>query len=70
MPLDSHTTLKFTNWALSKKELTHTTVKAYLHDISLLHKLKEVDNSACNTFLIKTTLRGAENLAMYEMRIV
>jgi hypothetical protein len=65
-PLDSHTTLKFTNWALSKKELTHTTVKAYLHDISLLHKLKEVDNSACNTFLIKTTLRGAENLAMYE----
>jgi hypothetical protein len=65
-PLDSHTTLKFTNWALSKKELTHTTVKACLHDISLLHKLKEVENSACNTFLIKTTLRGAEHLAMYE----
>ena len=41
-PLDSNTTLKFTNWALTKKELSHTTVKAYLHDISLLHKLKEV----------------------------
>jgi hypothetical protein len=65
-PLNSNTTLYFTNWALSKKGLSHSTVKAYLNNISLIHKLKEKDNSACNTFLIKTTLKGAENLAMYK----
>jgi hypothetical protein len=49
-PLNSNTTLHLTNWALSKKGLSHSTVTAYLNNISLIYKLKEVDNSACNTF--------------------
>ncbi len=56
----------FTHWALSTKDLSHCTVKAYLHDISLVHKLKNIDHSNCNDFLLKTTLKGAENLELYE----
>ena len=65
-PLDSNTALHFTNWALTNQKLSHSTVRAYLHDISLLHKLKNVDNSSCSSFLIQTTLKGARNLEMYE----
>jgi hypothetical protein len=56
----------FTHWALSTKDLSHCTVKAYLHDISLVHKLKNIDHSNFNDFLLTTTLKGAENLELYE----
>jgi hypothetical protein len=56
----------FTYWALSTKDLSHSTVKAYLYDISLIHKFKNIDHSNCNDFLLTTTLKGAENLELYE----
>jgi hypothetical protein len=49
----------FTHWALNTKDLSHCSVKAYLHDISLVHKLKNIDHSNCNDFLLTTILKGA-----------
>jgi hypothetical protein len=56
----------FTTWALNTKDLSHSTVEAYIQDFSLLHKLRSIDNSSCKSFLITTTLKGAKNLDLYD----
>jgi hypothetical protein len=56
----------FTTWALNTKDLSHSTVEAYIQDFSLLHKLRNIDNSSCKSFLITTTLKGAKNLDLYD----
>jgi hypothetical protein len=37
-----------------------------LYNISLIHKLKDIDHSNCNDFFLTTTLKGDENLELYE----
>jgi len=56
----------FTTWALDTQSLSHSTVKAYIHDISIIHKLKNVDHNNCKNFLLKATIKGAANLNLYE----
>jgi hypothetical protein len=56
----------FTTWALNTKDLSHSTVEAYIQDFSLLHKLRNIDNTSCKSFLITTTLKGAKNLDLYD----
>ena len=65
-PMSKHFLHSFTSWALSTKDLSHNTVKSYLHNISLVHKLKNIDHSNCNDFFLTTTLKGAKNLELYE----
>jgi hypothetical protein len=64
--MSKHFLHSFTSWALSTKDLSHNTVKSYLHNISLVHKLKNIDHSNCNDFFLTTTLKGAKNLELYE----
>ena len=65
-PMSKHFLHSFTSWALSTKDLSHNTVKSYLHNISLVHKLKNIDHSNCNDFFLTTTLKGAKNWELYE----
>ncbi len=55
----------YTAWALHSHNISHSTVRAYIHDFSVVHKLKNLDHSNCNAFLLKTALKGAENLNLY-----
>ena len=48
------------------KVISDSTVQAYISSISLVHKLKEMDNRACYNFTVKLMLRGAENMTVYE----
>ena len=65
-PLNEDDINNFCYWALTTKGLKHSTVQAYISSISLVHKLKEMDNRACYNFTVKIMLRGAENMSVYE----
>ena len=56
---------KYCEWALSRKNLQHTTVSAYLKSLASLHKLQGLCADSCNNYIAKTILRGAENLSLY-----
>jgi hypothetical protein len=65
-PLSKESVLKFTTWAISVNKLKATTVSSYLGSIAYLHKLNDIDDSNCHCFMVKSLLRGAENLNFYE----
>ena len=67
-PLDTLTVNNFCNWALSSKKLKPSTVEAYIDSLSLLHKMKNLDDGAMNNFVSKLMIRGAENLLLYETK--
>ena len=66
-PLCSETVIKYVSWALKKASLSPNTVKVYLSDICLYHKLKGLDSSACCSFTVRTMLKGAVNLNSYSV---
>jgi hypothetical protein len=55
----------YTGWALTTAKLNPRTVKVYLSDLALSHKLRGLEPSACQNFHAKIMVRGAENLASY-----
>ena len=57
---------KYITWAFDKEELSSATIKAYINDFSTLHKMKNLDNSIFDSFLIKTALKGAVNIELYK----
>jgi len=57
---------KYINWAFYSQELSSATIKAYISDITTLHKFKNVDSSSCTSFFTKAALRGAENMELYK----
>ena len=65
-PLSNDDINNFCYWALTVKKLKYSTVSAYISSISLAHKLRGMDNSACYNYTTKLILRGAENMTLYE----
>ena len=65
-PIPKQDIYSFINWAILERKMSPNTVKTYLHNLSKLHRLKNLDDSNCKNFLTKTMLRGAENLIFYE----
>jgi hypothetical protein len=57
---------KYIAWAFDKAELSVSTIKAYIHDFSTIHRLKGLDNSVCTSFFTLTALKGAENMELYK----
>jgi len=56
---------EFCSWAITHEKLKHSTVEAYLSSIATIHKIKGYDHSACENFISKLILRGAENMQLY-----
>jgi hypothetical protein len=65
-PISQDTIKLFVEWCIFKQQMTASTVRSYIHCIGILHKLKNMDNSSCNSFITKLILRGAENLEFYK----
>jgi hypothetical protein len=63
--IDSVTMSNFVSWAALEKKLSPDSLKSYISNIKLVHKLKDLPTDGCNSFLCKTLIRGAENLHFY-----
>jgi len=53
-------------WAINVKHLQPDTVRVYISDLKLAHKLRDIDDSAFDDFFVKKMLKGADHLNMYE----
>jgi hypothetical protein len=65
-PIDLKTLRNFVNWALTKHKLSSNSARVYLSDLKLAHNLRGLKTEIFNDFFIKSMLKGAENLALYE----
>jgi hypothetical protein len=52
-------------WACDTSGLSSTTIKAYVHDFSTIHRFKDLDHSVCTSFFTLTALKGAKNMELY-----
>jgi hypothetical protein len=64
-PLTEQTICEFVGFALTKKKLKHTTVQSYLASLKFYHNLRNCNNNACESFMVKTMIKGAKNLELY-----
>jgi hypothetical protein len=55
----------YVNWALTKKKLSPDTVKIYLSDLKMAHKIRSVNPIFENDFFIKAMIKGAKNVSLY-----
>ena len=65
-PLNETAISYFISWSSFVKKHSPNTTTTYLSIIKLIHDLRRIDSSACNSFISRTLLRGAENLHFYE----
>jgi hypothetical protein len=65
LPIDRNTMSDFISWAALEKKLSPDSIKSYISNIKLIHKLKGLLTDGCSSFLCKTLIRGAENLHFY-----
>jgi hypothetical protein len=56
-------------WALSVKKLRPESVKVYISDIKLAHKLQDKKIEFNNDFYINSMLKGAKNISLYTKKI-
>jgi hypothetical protein len=56
----------FTAWALTENRLKSSTVRSYLSSLATIHRLRNVSDENFSNYVVKTIIRGAENLALYE----
>jgi hypothetical protein len=64
-PLNDDAIAYFIKWSVFVKKHAPNTTAAYIANLKLIHRLRNLDFSACNSFLSKTTLKGAENISCY-----
>jgi hypothetical protein len=60
-PLSVNLVRRYVNWALSVKKLRPETVKVYISDLKLAHKLRDKKIEFDNNFFINSMLKGAKN---------
>ena len=65
-PLSVSFLCKFVEWCFYTKKLQSSTIKSYLSNISTLHKLNGLSIMSFADFLVKTCLKGVENLHLCE----
>ena len=68
-PLDKTVLRNFTTWALMQRKLKPLTVQSYLSSLASIHKLRDLDFSVFDDYIVKRALRGAENLNFYSSMI-
>jgi hypothetical protein len=64
-PFSEKNICKYITWAQKIAKLSPSTINVYLSDLATSHKLRGLDPSACSSFLAKTMIKGAKNLASY-----
>jgi len=65
-PLGLSILVDYATWALSLGSLKSSTVDAYLNMLKTIHKLKGLETKNFDSFLLKSIIRGKENLEMYD----
>jgi hypothetical protein len=55
----------YVNWALSIKKLRPDTIKVYLADLKLAHKIRDKKIEFENDFFVNAMLKGAKNISLY-----
>jgi hypothetical protein len=65
-PFQTEMVIKYVTWSQKIAMLSPQTVSAYLSDLATCHKLRGLDPSACASFISKTMLKGAKNIASYK----
>ena len=55
----------FISWAVLNKKLRPSTVQSYVSSLSYMHKINDLDSKNCTDFVVKSLIRGAENLNFY-----
>lgn len=58
---------EFTSWMILSAKLKPSSVKSYLSSLATLHKLRNVPSVNFSCYLVKTLIRGAENLDFYNV---
>ena len=64
-PLSPETINEFCYWAITENKLKYSTVDAYVSSIAIVHRLRGYDDNACNNYICKLIIRGAENMTLY-----
>ena len=64
-PLSKSFVRSYVNWALSVKKLRPESVKVYISDIKLAHRLRDKKIEFDNDFFINSMLKGAKNMSLY-----
>jgi len=64
-PLSKSFVRSYVNWALSVKKLRPESVKVYISDIKLAHRLRDKEIEFDNDFFINSMLKGAKNMSLY-----
>jgi hypothetical protein len=65
-PFSLESVRSYVAWALKSKNLSAETVKVYLSDFRLAHKLRNVHCSFDSDFFVSSMLKGAKNLSLYK----
>jgi hypothetical protein len=63
-PLPVETICKYVNWCFVTKKLEASTIRSYLANLATIHRLKNFDAANFTSFLVKTHVRGVENLSL------
>jgi hypothetical protein len=64
-PISENVLGDFIDWATFSRNIKPSSIVSYISHLKLIHKLRKIDDSACNSFLCKTLIKGAENLQFY-----
>ena len=64
-PLSKDCVRGFFSWAVLNKKLRPSTVQSYVSSLLYMHKINDMDSKNCSDFVVKSLIRGAENLNFY-----
>ena len=64
-PLSSSDISEYITWAMDVKRLKMSTISSYLDSLRFLHSLSGQDTASFESTLVRTMVRGGENLELY-----
>jgi hypothetical protein len=64
-PLEIEVIRGYVNWALSIRRLSPETVKVYLSDFKMAHKIRNLEAKFENDYFINAMIKGARNMLLY-----
>jgi hypothetical protein len=65
-PVPTETVRKFTSWSIKTKKLSPDSVRVYISNLKLAHKLRNIACPFKNDIFIPLMIKGAKNLSIYK----
>ena len=65
-PLTKNCIREFISWAILDKNLKASTVQSYISSLIFIHNVNELDPKNCSDLIVKSMIKGAENLNFYK----